>query len=46
MSTRIRETKPHSKKQRLLLCGFGIGLSWGTALIEIEGAKFPELILA
>ena len=28
----------------LLLCGFGIGLSWATCLVEVEGACFPELI--
>jgi 3-oxoacyl-[acyl-carrier-protein] synthase-3 len=30
--------------QRVLMSGFGIGLSWGTCLIDIEGAKFPDLI--
>ena len=29
---------------RLLMSGFGIGLSWGTCLIDINGAKFPDLI--
>lgn len=29
---------------RVLLSGFGIGLSWGTALVDIENAKFPDLI--
>ena len=45
MTARIREPLASGRK-RLLMSGFGIGLSWGTALIEIEGAKFPELILA
>lgn len=31
-------------RNRVLLCGFGIGLSWGTCLVDIEGAKFPDLI--
>lgn len=30
--------------RRLLLCGFGIGLSWGTCLLDIADAKFPDLI--
>lgn len=28
----------------VLLSSFGIGLSWGTCLVNIEGAKFPDLI--
>lgn len=43
MTARIREALEADRK-RLLLSGFGIGLSWGTCLLEIEGAKFPELI--
>jgi 3-oxoacyl-[acyl-carrier-protein] synthase III len=31
------------KPQKLLLSGFGIGLSWGTALIETDGIIVPEL---
>jgi len=34
--------KPH----RLLMCGFGIGLSWGTCLVDINNACFPDLIRA
>jgi 3-oxoacyl-[acyl-carrier-protein] synthase-3 len=30
--------------KRVLLSGFGIGLSWGTCLLNIDGAKFPDLI--
>jgi 3-oxoacyl-[acyl-carrier-protein] synthase-3 len=33
-----------AKRNRLLLGGFGIGLSWGTCIIDIEGACFPSLI--
>lgn len=43
MTVRIREALlrgPH----RLVLCGFGVGLSWGTALVQVEHAVFPELI--
>ena len=31
------------KPQKLLLCGFGIGLSWGTVLIETDGMVVPEI---
>jgi 3-oxoacyl-[acyl-carrier-protein] synthase-3 len=31
---------------RLLLCGFGIGLSWGCCLVEVADAVFPELVQA
>ena len=43
MTARIREALA-ARRNRLLMCGFGIGLSWGTALLDIEGAVFPELI--
>ena len=45
MTARIREALL-AKPTRLLMSGFGIGLSWGTALVDIDGAKFPELIEA
>jgi 3-oxoacyl-[acyl-carrier-protein] synthase-3 len=32
-----------SKPQKLLLSAFGIGLSWGTALVETDGIVVPEL---
>ena len=38
MSNALRE-----KPQKLLLSAFGIGLSWGTALIETDGIVVPEL---
>ena len=43
MTVRIRE-QLRAGKSLLLMCGFGIGLSWGTAIVDIEGAVFPELI--
>ncbi|WP_455886680.1 ketoacyl-ACP synthase III [Pseudomonas rustica] len=43
MTVRIREAL-ESRSNRVLMCGFGIGLSWGTCLADISGAKFPELI--
>lgn len=45
MTARIREAL-QGGKNTLLLSGFGIGLSWGTALVVIENAIFPELIEA
>ncbi|MNH42761.1 3-oxoacyl-(acyl carrier protein) synthase III [compost metagenome] len=32
--------------QRLVMCGFGIGLSWGTCLVDVSDACFPDLIRA
>ncbi|MFT0516843.1 ketoacyl-ACP synthase III [Pseudomonas faucium] len=45
MTARIREQLEVGEK-RVLLCGFGIGLSWGTCLVDLADAKFPELIEA
>lgn len=33
-----------SRKQKLVLCGFGVGLSWGTALVETEGLVCPDFV--
>lgn len=43
MTARINKELEAGPK-RVLLCGFGIGLSWGSCLVEIEGAVFPDLI--
>jgi 3-oxoacyl-[acyl-carrier-protein] synthase-3 len=43
MTARLNEAL-NAGKNRLLLCGFGIGLSWGSVIVDIESAKFPELI--
>lgn len=43
MTVRINKELESSLK-RVLLSGFGIGLSWGTCLVDIEGASFPSLI--
>ena len=43
MTARINK-ELESGCKRVLLSGFGIGLSWGTALLDITGAKFPDLI--
>lgn len=45
MTARLHE-ELNLAKYKLLLSGFGIGLSWGTAIVDIEGAKFPALIEA
>jgi 3-oxoacyl-[acyl-carrier-protein] synthase-3 len=43
MTVRLRDALAQGKK-RVLLSGFGIGLSWGTAIVDIDAAVFPELI--
>lgn len=45
MTARLHETLA-TGKHKLLLSGFGIGLSWGSAIVDIEGAKFPAMIEA
>ncbi len=45
ITTRLRGPLEQGRK-RLLLCGFGVGLSWGGAIVDIEGAVFPELVIA
>jgi hypothetical protein len=29
---------------KLLLCGFGVGLSWGTIILDVEKIVCPEII--
>jgi len=43
MTVRLREELSSGKK-RLLLCGFGIGLSWAASVLEIDRGCFPPLI--
>jgi 3-oxoacyl-[acyl-carrier-protein] synthase-3 len=45
MTVRLHD-KLAQGKHRLLLCGFGIGLSWGTAIVDIDSGVFPALIEA
>lgn len=45
MTARLHEQLSNGK-HKLLLGGFGIGLSWGNALLDIEGAKLPAMIEA
>lgn len=42
MVTQIRE-QLQERPKKLLLSAFGIGLSWGTALIETDGIVVPEI---
>lgn len=43
ITARLRDTLVQGR-HRLLLSGFGIGLSWGTCILDIESAKFPSLL--
>ena len=45
MTARLRDAL-NAQSRRLILGGFGIGLSWGTAIVDIEAACLPELIEA
>lgn len=45
MTARIHEALS-SGRHRLALSGFGIGLSWGTCVLEITNAKFPPLLVS
>lgn len=43
MTVCLREALAAEAK-KVLLCGFGIGLSWGACIIDIANAKFPALL--
>ena len=43
MVTEMR-TDLQQKNNRLLLCGFGVGLSWGTMYATCNNITVPELI--
>ena len=45
MTAKLREAM-NQGSQKLLLGGFGIGLSWGTCILDIEGAKMSALLEA
>jgi 3-oxoacyl-[acyl-carrier-protein] synthase-3 len=45
MTARLHEVLAQGR-HRLLLSGFGIGLSWGTAIVDIDSGVFPALIEA
>jgi 3-oxoacyl-[acyl-carrier-protein] synthase-3 len=38
------KNKIETTKSNLLLCGFGVGLSWGTAIVELDNVVIPDLI--
>jgi 3-oxoacyl-[acyl-carrier-protein] synthase-3 len=43
MTARIRDELAAGRR-RVLMSGFGVGLSWATCVLDIEGARFPALI--
>ncbi|MEP6720208.1 MAG: ketoacyl-ACP synthase III [Variovorax sp.] len=43
MTVRLNE-QLSTGRHKLLLSGFGIGLSWGVCILDIENAKFPALL--
>jgi 3-oxoacyl-[acyl-carrier-protein] synthase III len=43
MTARIRHELSSGRK-RLLMSGFGVGLSWATCILDIDGASFPALL--
>lgn len=45
MTARLRDTLS-TGRHKLLLSGFGIGLSWGTCILDVESAVFPSMIEA
>lgn len=45
MTARLHE-QLSGGKHKLLLGGFGIGLSWGTAIVDIQGGQFPAMLEA
>lgn len=45
MTVRLNDVLAQGR-HKMLLSGFGIGLSWGICILDIENAKFPALIEA
>lgn len=45
LTARLHETLQEGS-HRLLLSGFGIGLSWGSAIVDIAAARFPAMVEA
>jgi 3-oxoacyl-[acyl-carrier-protein] synthase-3 len=43
MTARLNQAL-HGQSKKLLMSGFGIGLSWGSCIVDVDGAVFPELI--
>ena len=44
MVTRLREQLQQEGNKRLLCSSFGLGLSWGTMLLNVEKLVIPELV--
>lgn len=44
MVTRLREQLQQDKPHRLLCSSFGLGLSWGTMLLNVKNVIIPDLI--
>ena len=44
MVTRLREQLQQDKPHRLLCSSFGLGLSWGTMMLNVKNVVIPELI--
>lgn len=40
----LRDKLEKDKKYRILMSGFGVGLSWGTSIISFENVYIPEVI--
>lgn len=43
ITARLREDLM-ANRRRLLLSGFGVGLSWGTCILDVENGAFPALL--
>ena len=44
MVTRLREQLQQDQSHRLLCSSFGLGLSWGTMLLNVKNVVIPELV--
>jgi 3-oxoacyl-[acyl-carrier-protein] synthase-3 len=42
--TIVDQLKGLLKKKNLLLCGFGVGMSWASAVINVEECKVSDII--
>jgi len=43
MVTNLKE-QLENKKLQLLLCGFGVGLSWGSAVLSTDKCRVSDLV--
>lgn len=46
ISTRLHDALNGASRHRLVLGGFGVGLSWGTAIVDVKDARFPAILEA